>query len=89
MKLSILGRHPLLITWLVLLAMESGAPSAGQAQNKTAAPDYSPIISDFRASIPKLMREQKVPGLAVVVVAGVFVSAVFLAWNLPIVAVPR
>ncbi|HXY23131.1 MAG TPA: serine hydrolase domain-containing protein [Candidatus Acidoferrum sp.] len=68
MTLSISGRHPGPITWLVQLAILFGAPVAGQAQNKTASPDYSPIISEFRASIPKLMSQQKVPGLAVVVV---------------------
>jgi CubicO group peptidase (beta-lactamase class C family) len=68
MELSILGRHSWPITGLVVLAILFDAPGAGQAQNKAASPDYSPIIRGFRASIPKLMREQKVPGLAVVVV---------------------
>ncbi len=43
-------------------------PAAGQAGRKPAAPDYSAIIQEFRASIPKLMAEQKVPGLALAVV---------------------
>jgi CubicO group peptidase (beta-lactamase class C family) len=50
------------------LAILFVAHAAGQAANKTSTPDYSAIISDFRASIPKLMREQKVPGLALAVV---------------------
>ncbi len=45
-------------------------PSAiGRAAEKPPAPDYATIIHDFRNSIPKLMREQQVPGLALAVVS--------------------
>ena len=50
------------------LALLPLAYAAEQATNQAPTPDYSAIISDFRASIPKLMREQKVPGLALAVV---------------------
>jgi CubicO group peptidase (beta-lactamase class C family) len=50
------------------LALLLIAYAAGQASNPAPTPDYSAIISDFRASLPKLMREQKVPGLALAVV---------------------
>lgn len=44
------------------------AQAAGQQANNSVTPDYSRVIADFRTSIPQLMRDEKVPGLAVAVV---------------------
>ena len=44
--------------------------AAGQKANQSATPNYTAIISDLQTSIPKLMEEQKVPGLAVALVDG-------------------
>jgi len=46
----------------------SPMPAAVQAAPTNSLPDYSAIIGDFRASIPKLMRAENVPGVSIAVV---------------------
>ena len=70
MKPSIRNRHDRGVALLFAFAVLFVAQGTAQAPNKTTAPDYSAIRSDFRASIPKLMSQDKVPGLAIAVVDG-------------------
>jgi CubicO group peptidase (beta-lactamase class C family) len=53
----------------VVLAMLAGAlAGCSSAVHGLDASDYAPIVAEFRAEIPRLMDEKKVPGLAVAVV---------------------
>ncbi len=70
MEPSMRDRHGRCVALLFVFASLFVAQGMGQAPNKTTAPDYSAIMSDFRASIPKLMSQEKVPGLAIAVVDG-------------------
>jgi CubicO group peptidase (beta-lactamase class C family) len=53
--------------WFCFLLAPGRLAVAG-AGERPANPDYSAIISEFRASIPKLMRAQRIPGVALAVV---------------------
>jgi CubicO group peptidase (beta-lactamase class C family) len=70
MKPSMRDRHDRGVALLFAFAVLFVVQGTAQAPNKTTAPDYSAIRSDFRASIPKLMSQDKVPGLAIAVVDG-------------------
>ncbi len=50
------------------LAIFTAFSAFADAPKKSNALDYSAIIGEFRASIPKLMKKESVPGLAVAVV---------------------
>jgi CubicO group peptidase (beta-lactamase class C family) len=70
MKPSMRDRHDHRVALLCAFAVLFSAQGAAEAPNKATAPDYSAIMRDFRASIPKLMSQEKVPGLAIAVVDG-------------------
>lgn len=61
-------RLALCLLWLAIcFTAQAAATGASPAER---GPDVASVIAHFRASIPKLMEEKKVPGLAVAVVTG-------------------